>query len=84
MGLMVKLNVVVYCDNQSTISISNNGFTSEKTKHVDIKYKYIKECIDQGIISTEWISTNDQQADILTKQLTTTKFTQFRNLLMIE
>jgi hypothetical protein len=39
--------------------------------------------VDQGIISTEWISTNDQQADILTKQLTATKFTQFRNLLMV-
>jgi hypothetical protein len=84
MGLTVKLNTVVYCDNQSAIAVAENGLVTERTKHIDIRYKYVKECIDQHVISTKWISTNEQQADILTKQLATPQFIKFRNLLMSE
>ena len=78
------MNIVVYCDNQSTISISNNGLTSERTKHIDVQYKFIKYFINNGLVKPVWISTDKQQADILTKQLTTPLFTQFRKLLMVE
>jgi hypothetical protein len=84
LGLNVQMNIVVYCDNQSTISISNNGLTSERTKHIDVQYKFIKYFINNGLVKPVWISTDKQQADILTKQLTTPLFTQFRKLLMVE
>jgi hypothetical protein len=84
LGLNVQMNVIVFCDNQSTIAISNNGLTSERTKHIDISYKFIKQYITSGLIKPTWISTDNQQADILTKQLTTPLFIKFRKLLMVE
>jgi hypothetical protein len=81
-GLGVLPQAVVHCDNTATIIIADNGIVSDKTKHIDIKYKYIKECVDNDVVSVQHVSTTEQQADILTKALSGQQFGYLRNKLM--
>jgi hypothetical protein len=75
---------VVHGDNQSAIAVSKNGVRSDRTKHVDIKYHFITESVDQGQVQLQWVPTNEQQADIFTKALPTPVFLQFRKQLMTQ
>ena len=60
---------VIHEDNQPAINIAENRLTSQRTKHIDIKYHFIREAIDDGIIKLQYVSTTEQLADILTKIL---------------
>ncbi|KAJ1274520.1 hypothetical protein BS78_05G068600 [Paspalum vaginatum] len=61
-------------DNKSAIDLSKNPVHHDRSKHIDIKYHYIRECVDGGKIVIDQISTKDQLADILTKPLGRVKF----------
>ena len=56
-------------DNQGTICISKNIRNHSRTKHIDIKYHYIRECIQQGLISMKYCETKIMVAHIFTKGL---------------
>ena len=73
---------ILYCDNQAAVSISHNDIHHHRTKHIDIKYHFIKQQIDEGKIMLTWISNEHQLADIFTKGLGANLFTRFRNKLM--
>ena len=60
---------VIHEDNQPAINIAENRLTSQRTKHIDIKYHFIREAIVDGIIKLQYIPTAEQLADILTKIL---------------
>ena len=47
----------------------SNARHHERTKHIDIKYQYIRDIIEQGLVSFHHIPTQDMSADILTKPL---------------
>lgn len=74
--------VIVYCDNQSTIKVSKNGIKADRTKHVDIKYHFITDVINEKKVALKWIPTDKQQADIFTKALNKEAFIRHRNTLM--
>lgn len=61
-------------DNKSAIDLSKNPIHHDRTKHIDVKYHYIRECVEVEKIVLEQISTGDQLADILTKSLARVKF----------
>jgi len=82
LGLYMRTGSVVYGDNQSTIAVSKNGIKGERTKHVDVKYHFITETIENGSIQLKWIPTGEQQADIFTKALSAPAFEHFRRLIM--
>jgi hypothetical protein len=69
LGLKWQPASTVYGDNQSTIEICKNGIIREKTKHVDVKYKFITELLNKHQVQLQYIQTSEQQADILTKSL---------------
>ena len=48
LGLHMRTGSVVYGDNQSAIAVSKNGIKGERTKHVDVKYHFITETIENG------------------------------------
>lgn len=62
-------NVTLKNDNQSAIQLSKNPVYHDRSKHIDVKYHYIRECIDEGRIEVESVDTKLQLADILTKAL---------------
>jgi hypothetical protein len=66
------------CDNKSTIQMMKNGSKSERTKHVDVKFVYVKDVLDSGIISLKWIKSLENVADIFTKHLPTSTFQSHR------
>ncbi|GKC24226.1 retrovirus-related pol polyprotein from transposon TNT 1-94, partial [Tanacetum coccineum] len=67
--------VPIFCDNTSAISISNNPVLHSKTKHIDIRYHFIRDHILKGEIELHFIPTDLQLADIFTKPLDEPSFT---------
>jgi len=61
-------------DNQSAIQLITTGNINERTKHIDIKYRFICDRNENGDIATSYIPTEEQPADILTKALSYPKF----------
>ena len=51
------------------------------SKHIDVRFHYLRECIDDGKIDIGHVSTNGQLADILTKALGKVKFIEMRSKL---
>jgi hypothetical protein len=73
---------LLYCDNQSAIVYSNNKKITSRTKHIDIRYHFLKMLVKNQSIDMKWISTDKQLADVLTKSLGSTLFTKFRDQLV--
>ena len=69
--------VPVYGDNQGSIFIGSNPVQEICTKHIDLKYHHIRECIAKGKIKVFFIPSEDNTADILTKNLGHIKFEMF-------
>ena len=82
LGLHVQFGSLVYGDNQSAIAVSQNGVKSDRTKHVDVKYHFITQTVEEGTIKLKWIPTAEQQADIFTKALAPPVFERLRQQLM--
>lgn len=78
----INTQAQIYCDNQSAIALSKNDTYHQRTKHIDIKYHFIRERVKSGDIQIHWIPTQQQQADLLTKMLPTKQFLVLRELLM--
>ena len=70
-------------DNQSAIALIKNPVFHERSKHIDTRYHYIRECMEDGKLQVEAIGTGEQLADILTKPLGRTKFIEQRSKLGI-
>ena len=64
----IKL-VILYCDNTSEINISKNPVMHAKTKHIAIKYHYVRELVEEKQVKMEYIHTKEQIVDIFTKPL---------------
>ncbi|KAJ9535714.1 hypothetical protein OSB04_un001132 [Centaurea solstitialis] len=61
------LQTPIYIDNNNAISIVNNPVKHSKTKHIEIKYHYIRDCNEKKIIQVLKVHTDDQYADLFTK-----------------
>lgn len=69
---------VIMEDNQGAIAIAQNPVGHARTKHIDIRYHYVRECIQSGNICLQYCPTGEMKADILTKPLPRVKFEKFR------
>ncbi|UYV75490.1 hypothetical protein LAZ67_13000394 [Cordylochernes scorpioides] len=61
--------ITIFCDNRAAIEFSKNNIENNRSKHIDIRYHYIREKVNSGDIHVNYISTNDNLADISTKGL---------------
>lgn len=75
-------NITIYEDNQSVIKLAYNSENIKRLKHIDIRYKYIVEQVNKGLISLKYINTSENIADIFTKPLGKTMFEKLRNELL--
>ena len=60
---------VLNVDNKSAISLSKNPVYHDRSKHIEIRYHFIRECVENGKIQIEFVRSGDQLADVLTKAL---------------
>ena len=70
----------IYSDSQSAMHMVNNP-TPGRAKHIDIKYHFVKEARQRGVVEFKYVSTDKEAADVLTKALARPKLVAFRNIL---
>lgn len=61
--------ITLLVDNQSAIALSTNPMYQQRTRHIAVKYHWIRELLESGIAKTHYVLTNDQLADLCTKAL---------------
>jgi hypothetical protein len=70
-------STIIHCDNQSCIRLSEHPMFHERSKHIEIKYYFIRDKVQEGEVKLQCIPTDEQTTDILTKPLSKIKFTYF-------
>jgi hypothetical protein len=68
---------VLLCDNQSAIALARDHQYHARTKHIDVRYHFIRWVIDQGVVRLVYCPTEDMVADVLTKALPSPKVKHF-------
>ena len=67
LGLEVPGKTVIYEDNQAAIKIAENPVLHDRTKHIDIRYHFVRELVESLKIDVVYCSTLDMIADLMTK-----------------
>ena len=68
-------------DNQATIALAKNPIYHDQSKHIDIKFHFVRDCIDGGQIVIKFVETGRQLADILTKSLGRLWFMELKKMI---
>nr|GFA11372.1 hypothetical protein [Tanacetum cinerariifolium] len=66
--------IPMYCDSKAAIAISCNPVQHSRTKHIDVRYHFIKETVEKGIVELFFVGTEYQLADLFTKALSEDRF----------
>ncbi|GJU08492.1 putative ribonuclease H-like domain-containing protein, partial [Tanacetum coccineum] len=61
--------ITMYCDNKSAIALCSNNVQHSRSKHIDIRFHFIKEKVENGVVELYFVNTEYQLADIFTKAL---------------
>jgi Reverse transcriptase (RNA-dependent DNA polymerase) len=73
-GIPVKKPTTVHVDNVGCIFLAKNKTSGERTKHIDMKYHFIREQVENGLVEIKFVRSEDNVADIFTKNLGGEKF----------
>jgi hypothetical protein len=73
--------VKLLVDNKSAIALSKNPVHHDRSKHIDTRYHFIRDCVERGEVKVDHVGTADQLADILTKALGRVRFVELRQQL---
>lgn len=74
-------NITLYSDSQSSIKLATNPMFHKRTKHIDIKHHFVRECVTSNKVNIEYVPTSDMPADLLTKSLCSNKHYKFVKLM---
>lgn len=72
-----KENVILFADNQGAIALANNPVQHQRSKHIDIKYHFIRDEIFSGTVDLKYIATEENVPDIFTKPAPKSKLIKF-------
>ena len=72
---------VIQCDNQSCVKLSENLVFHDRSKHIEMRYHYLQDMVQTGVIHLQYISTKEKITYIFTKPLTAVKIVYFRDKL---
>jgi hypothetical protein len=70
--------VKLLVDNKPAIALSKNPSLHDRSKHIDTRYHFIRDCVERGEVDIDHISTTEQLTDILTKALGHARFVELR------
>ena len=71
----------IFVDNKSALALAKNPVFHDRSKHIDTRYHFIRECIARKEVQLEFVKSQDQVADIFTKPLKYDTFYKLRALL---
>lgn len=89
-GLLEKISgqkigpVILHVDNKSAIELMKNPVLHGRSKHIDVRFHFIRECIESGKLIVKHVVTLEQRADILTKALGRVKFEEMRAVIGVK
>ena len=66
---MPPQSLIIMEDNQGAIALANNPIGHSRTKHIDIRFHFIRESHEKGLINLKYCPTKEMLADLLTKPL---------------
>ena len=80
----LKVTTALLQDNKSAMLLEEKGFESacKWSKHLNVRYFYIKDCLDKGYLKLEYCHTDDMIADLMTKPLNGIKFRKFCQMIL--
>jgi len=78
LDLPQKKATIIYADNQGSIALAHNPVSHSRAKHIDIQHHFIRECVERGEVSLDYVSTKEMMADIFTKALPRESFEKFQ------
>jgi hypothetical protein len=81
-NLLTK-STLVYCDNVSAVYLSTNPVQHQRTKHVEIDLHFVRDRVAIGDVRVLHVLTTSQFADIFTKGLPSSTFSEFRSSLNV-
>jgi len=76
-----EMTVKLLMDNMSAIAPSKNPVHHDRSKHIDTRYHFLRECIEEGKVEVDHVGTEEQLADLFTKALGRVKFVEQRSAL---
>lgn len=82
LGFKQDQATVIFEDNQGCIALSENPVFHKRTKHIDIKYHFVRERVASGEIELRYVATEHQLADLLTKGLAGPRTVMLRSRIM--
>ena len=71
---------LMYGDNQGAIALCKNRMVSQRSKHIGVRYHFIRDLILEGTMTVEYVCSDDNIADMFTKALQRIKLCKFRAL----
>ena len=74
----------IFEDNSGAISLAKYGSFTKNSKHIEVHYHYVHECIKENMINVVKVNSDDNIADIFTKSLCKEKFERFRTMLNLK
>lgn len=77
-GLKQEGEMVLLCDNTSTIKLSKNAVMHGRSKHIRVRYHFLRELTKEGIVKLDYCRTEEQLADVMTKPLKLASFQKIR------
>lgn len=72
----------IFVDNQAAIQLALNPVDHKRTKHIDVKYHFCREKVEEKVILPEYIASSEQLADIFTKDLAKLAFERLRDVIL--
>ena len=69
LGLLVELPMILEIDNKGAVDMANNWSVGGRTKHMDVRYLWLRELKEQGLVRVIWTSGESNDADLFTKNL---------------
>jgi len=75
--LLNVATVVLKCDNQSALHMAKNPADTSRTKHIELRHHYLRQCVQSGVIVMQFVPTDDNLADMFTKGLARDKLRGF-------
>ena len=71
-------------DNQPVIALAKNPVLHDRSKHIDVKFRFLRDYVDEGQIVIKFVETGRQLADVLTKPLGRLRLTELKEMIGIE